>query len=278
MDDARNFDILDCHQHVGGVMGIPGQRSPGSGNELLLEEDKETRLAAMDHLGIRQALLMPAHSYLKPHGIDDTRAINDRLAAYQKLCPDRIPAVFGTVEPRHGMGALAEVDRMRHELGFRGVSWHHRQQGLPMDHPIMYAILRRMSEIDLIPLIHCFIDADFEELWRLRRLAESFPELTFVCLDTMTHPDQFEEALAVGEVVPNVIFDATSSVLGPEGISRFVDKIGVARLLFGSNLYTAQRPNHLAELDAILAAGIPEGAKRLILGGNARRLFNIVNS
>jgi uncharacterized protein len=273
MATSKVYDILDCHQHLGAVLGVPGQT--GGGADTPLNLDKDTRVAAMDQLGIRQAVLMPAHSYPKPNGLVDTRALNDRLAAYQRLCPDRIAAVVGTIEPRHAENVQSEIDRMRHELGFCGVSWHHRQQGAPIDHPVMHSIIRSMSEVGLIPLIHCHHDVDFEEIWRMRRLAESFPNLKFLCLDSMTHREQFEGALVAGEQTPNIFFDVTSSVMGPEAISRFVDRLGPTRLLFGTNLYSLQRPVRCRELESVLAATIPEDAKHLILGGNARRLFGL---
>jgi predicted TIM-barrel fold metal-dependent hydrolase len=132
-----------------------------------------------------------------------------------------------------------------------------------------------MDEIGLIPLIHCHHDVDFEEIWRLRSLAESFPNLRILCLDSMTHREQFEGALAAGELTPNISFDVTSSVMGPEAISRFVDRLGPTRLLFGTNLYSLQRPAQCRELESVLAARIPEDAKHLILGGNARVLFGL---
>lgn len=269
----RDFDILDSHQHVGGVFGVPGMS--GEVSESQFADDLRVRLEVMDRYGVRQALLMPGHSYMKPRGIADTRVINDGLAAYQRLAPGRIALAIGVLEPRHGLDGLGEIDRMHGELGLRGASWHHRQQGLPMDHPVMFACLERMAALGLVPMIHCFSGADFEEIWRLRRLAEAFPEMPVLCLDSMTHPVQFEAALAAAERATNIIIDTTSSVMGPDGVRACVERLGAERLLFGTNLYSWQQPQHLGELEDVLAAQVGDDAKALILGGNVRRIFGL---
>jgi predicted TIM-barrel fold metal-dependent hydrolase len=273
MGGRTSFDVFDSHQHVGGVFGIPGMG--GEVGEAQFADDLKVRLEVMDRCGVRQALLMPGHSYMKPGGLADTRDTNDRLAAYQRLAPERIAVASGVVEPRHGLESLDEIDRMHGELGFKGVSWHHRQQGLPMDHPVMFACLERLATLGMVAMIHCFVGADFEEIWRLRRLAEAFPELPVLCLDSMTHAVQFEAALAAGERALNIHVDTTSSVLGPEGVRLCVERLGAERLLFGTNLYSRQAARRLGELDDVLDADISDDAKALILGGNARRIFGL---
>ena len=80
--------IIDAHQHVGGLgnaLGTWGEDSEGP------DQERATRLAAMDALGIAASLIQPAHSYLKPDGIVDTRLVNDDIAAYRRAAPDRRP-------------------------------------------------------------------------------------------------------------------------------------------------------------------------------------------
>jgi predicted TIM-barrel fold metal-dependent hydrolase len=182
--------------------------------------------------------------------------------------------LIGTVEPRHGPKALDEVERL-HDAGFRAISWHHRMQGLPMDHPAMFAIVERMSRLDMPVLAHCYAGADFEAPWRLRRLAERFPQTSFVALDAMTSPENLEQILAATEVLANVHLDLTSTVLGSAGVRATVRRVGAARLLFGSNLYSLSDRRHLGELEFVREAGLTEADERLILGGNARRLLGL---
>jgi predicted TIM-barrel fold metal-dependent hydrolase len=273
-------DIFDHHQHIGFIADITGdigtaeRRREAEGDAL--EADYRARVATMDRLGILQASLMPGHSYPRPGGLAHTRAMNDRLAAYRKRDPDRFPAIAGTVEPRYGEAGLEEIDRM-HALGFQAISWHHRQQGLPINHPVMHRYAARMADLGMVPFVHTFVGADFEEIWRLRDLALAFPAVRFLCMDSMTDAAAFEEALAAGARTPNLLFDTTSLALGPAAIERFVETLGAERLLFGSNLYSDSPAEQLESLDAVRQANISAPERAAILGGNARRLLGIVS-
>ena len=109
---------FDIHQHFGKLIGVPGS----AGRTTTPQEDRDVRVAFLEQFGIGQCALMPGHSYAAPNGLADVRAINDGLHAYGALAPDRFVAVFGTLDPRHGMANVAEVERLA-GLGFRGLSW-----------------------------------------------------------------------------------------------------------------------------------------------------------
>lgn len=262
--------IIDIHQHVGGLLGIPGIEI----EEATPERDRTVRLAVMDRFGIGRAALMPGHSYGTPRGLADTRAANNRLIACQEGAADRFPALLGTVEPRQGRAALEELDRLA-SLGFKGVSWHHRMQGLPMDHPVMLDILDVMASAGMVPFIHCYVQADFEEFWRLERLARQFPSMPFIALDSMTAVHHFEAALALGEAARNVHFDLASSAVGAAGINALVTRLGPDRLLFGTNLYSMMDHEVMPELIALDEARLPPGDRALIAAGNAVRLLDL---
>jgi uncharacterized protein len=261
---------FDIHQHYGALIGVPGS----SGGWAPPEEDCKVRLEFMDSFGISQAALMPGHSYRAPNGLADVRAINDGLHAYAALS-DRFAAVFGTLDPRHGEANHAEVERL-HALGFRGVSWHHRMQGLPMDHAIMFGIVERMDTCGMIAMPHCYANGDFESPWRMRRLAQRFPHTQFVALDAMTSPENVDQLIGLAEDCPNVTIDLTSSLTGPRGVERAVARLGADRLVFGSNCYSMSRVGRISALDVVEEAGLGEAEREAILGGNARRILGIV--
>ena len=67
---ARRFDVLDVHHHVGrSAQFSESHRAPGARQQYRSERDLETRLRAMDLLGVRQAVLLPTHAYLRPRGL-----------------------------------------------------------------------------------------------------------------------------------------------------------------------------------------------------------------
>ena len=260
---------LDLHQHFGALIGVPGSSGDAHAG---LERDCETRLAFMDRFGIAKAALMPGHSYSAPRGLIDIEAINDGLHDYGQLAPERFCALFGTVDPRHGTASIAEVERVA-GLGFRGLSWHHRMQGLPIDHPVMFEIVARMDALGLVAMMHCYAHGDFEAPWRLRRHAERFHDTTFVALDAMTSPENLELLLGIAERCGNVHIDLTTTQLGARGVLLALERGAADRLVFGSNYYSMSNPGGIAALDALDSAGLDESARLAILGGNAARIL-----
>jgi predicted TIM-barrel fold metal-dependent hydrolase len=258
---------FDIHQHFGTVPG-------SSDRTTAADDDRDARLAFLDHFGIGQCALMPGHSYAAPRGLADLRAINDGLCDYAAMAPERFVAVFGTLDPRHGLANVAEVERLG-GLGFRGLSWHHRFQGLPMDHPVMFAILEAMEAQGMAVLAHCYASGDFESPWRLRRLAEHFPATPFFALDAMTSPENLDQLIAIAQMLDNVHIDLTSTLLGSRGIERAVRRIGAERLVFGSNYYSMSRVARVVAIDAVEMSDLDAAQKDAILGGNARRLLGL---
>lgn len=262
---------FDLHQHYGSLIGVPGAAAR---QVVTPQMDCDNRLAFMDTFGIEAAAIMPGHSYNASRGIADIVAINDGLHAYGALAPDRFPALFGTVDPRHGRACLAEVERL-HGLGFRGLSWHHRMQGLPMDHAVMFDVVERMDAFGMAVLAHCYAQGDFEAPWRLRRRAERFPRTRFFALDAMTSPENLEQLFGVVERCDNVSIDLTSTLVGPQGLRWAVTRVGAERLTFGSNFYSMSRIDRIDALEAIDQAGLEPEERAAILGGNARALLGI---
>lgn len=270
--------ILDAHHHYGNIVDVLGQRPPSM--ERVTQEEWErveyrVRLAIMETNAIHQAVIMPSNAYLRPDGIRDTRRVNDGVAAYCRQDPARFPAGIGVVEPLHGERSLAEIDRIKRRLGLRGVVWHPRLQGVYLDNHWVRSYLRRMAELDLVPFFHTNAQSRLESPWRLQRLAEEFPSLTFVALDPFSSYEQAQECFHIAERTPNIVFD-TAGAHSWEICRSFVRRFGPERLLFGSDLYSY--PMHYRTsplLGEILGSDLPDSAKEAILGGNVRRLLGL---
>jgi predicted TIM-barrel fold metal-dependent hydrolase len=267
------MDVFDCHMHVGTIAGV----MPVADHVVLspdgMEEERRIRLEVMANNGISGGLVMAALGYPQADGIADTRRVNDGLAAYRDAGPAHFPVAVGVVEPLHGERGLEELDRIHHELGMRGVMWHHRLQGTYIDNAIMRPILRRMREYRMVPFIHVNAESKLEAPWRLAMLAEEFPDMPMVALDAFSSFEQGQEVLYLARHAPNLLFD-TALATNVGAIARFVREFGPGRVLYGSNLYSP--PAHYRRapmLESIREMSISEEAKAAILGGNLRRLL-----
>ncbi|HET6963558.1 MAG TPA: amidohydrolase family protein [Acidimicrobiales bacterium] len=272
------FDVFDVHHHVGRAFDALGGELP-SEEELarIAAVEVGERLRIMDEGGVRQAMVIPGHGYLRPDGIADTRAVNDGIAAYRDARSDRFPVACGIVEPSHGAASLAEIDRCATELGLVGLSFHTRFQGVSLDSQWILRYLERMGEVGLVPIIHAMDDTPEEALWKLAVTARKVPELTIIALDPFSGFEATRQCFHVAELAPNVVFD-TSLSYNFDFIEDFARRFGAERVVFGTDLYShpvGRRISHL--LGQIEQCSLSEEEKAAILGGNARRLLRVAD-
>jgi uncharacterized protein len=264
------MEIFDIHHHLGSLSG--GSLQEGDGWQ---ERDYANRVRIMDANGVTCAAILAATGYIQADGIKDTMRSNDVVAQYRKRDPKRFPVACGIVEPLHGARSLGELERIKQELKLEGVVWHSRFQGVAVDHQLMRPLLRKVSELGLVPLIHTNAESNLEAVWRLERLALEFPELTFISLDALTTNTNSQLALDIAKRTKNIIFD-TAHVRGSAYVKNFVEAVGSERLVFGSLFYsTPPSYEHCATLEEIHAAKIGEQDKANILSLNAKRLFKL---
>ena len=210
-----------------------------------IAKDYSKRVAYMDRNGIEQAALSAGFIYGRTEGIVSTRKVNDLVAACVAKHSDRFPAGLGTVQLSDGDASLRELERMAKDLRFRGVIWHHGACGFPINHPFMRPLLRQVQELKLIPFIHGR-QKESESLWRLEAVAEEFPGMTFVALDTFTSAEDREHRVRILRRRNNILCDTESCVYGGRTFHRvfrqeFRSGTAVARNRWGSRPEPAGR-------------------------------------
>lgn len=268
---------FDVHQHLDApVNDYFDEIMPA---DAWIEKDHSVRVKIMDDNGIGQSVMMPGMGrYRKTEGIESTKKLNDLVAAYVAKYADRFPIGIGTVEPTHGDASLLELERIAKQLRFRGVTWHHQSCGVPIDHPFMRPILRKMSELQLIPFIHV-MQPPLESIWSLEVLAREFPDVTFVALDGLGYNrEDIEAAFIIAKRQKNILFDTGPEIglLREVGVERFVKEIGVDRMLLGTDLYTwGPTYRHNLTLDVLKYSHITAEERAKILSGNARNFFRL---
>src|SRR5919106_5840833 len=264
------MEIFDIHHHLGSLTG--GSLQEGDNWQ---ERDYSNRLRIMEANGVTKSAILAATGYIQADGIKDTMRCNDTVAAYGQRDPKRFPVACGTVEPLHGARSLGELERIKHELHLEGVVWHNRFQGMVIDHPLMRPLLKKVSELGLVPLIHTNAESNMEAVWRLERLAAEFPELTFLAMDALTTNANSKLALDVAKRTPNILFD-TAHIRSSAYIRQFVETVGSRRLIFGSLFYSYPASyERCASLEEVKTAKISDEDMLCILSLNAKRLFRL---
>ncbi len=264
------MEIFDIHHHLGSLTGGSLQEEEG-----WQDRDFDNRIRVMEANGVAKSAILVATGYIQADGIKDTMRSNDTVAAYRKRDLKRFPVACGTVEPLHGARSLGELERIKHELQLEGVVWHHRFQGLAIDHRLMRPLLKKVSELGLVPLVHTNAESNMEAVWRLERLALEFPELTFVAMDALTTNVNSQLALDIAKRTPNILFD-TAHVRSSAYVRQFVETAGSHRLVFGSLFYSHPASyERCATLEEVKGAQISDEDLENILSLNAKRLFRL---
>lgn len=276
MRSAADFDVFDIHHHVGALAGLLEASGWFREDPEELKADVNRRVAFMDRQGIRQALLMPGNGYPNARGIEDTRKVNDYVKRYQSVAPDRFPAVVGTVNPLEGKDALVEIERCIEKLGMNGMVWHHRFLGTILDHSMMNPFLDQLQRYNLPAFVHIIADSKLESPWRLEKLADRHPDVTFVALDGFSSPDQAQWMPYLASRHGNIVFDTGVMVSVGHLVQNFLSAVGPERLVLGTDYYSEPELfSHAFPVAELLASDIDDASLRAILGDNARKLLNL---
>lgn len=234
--------FMDCHGHVGW----------GSRRHVIQDSPQDV-VAEMTRLGVEVCCLFP-FAGSQP---DETLG-NDTCAEMVRAFPGRFVG-FTLVNPSHGEQAmLTELERGL-ERGMHGIKLAPGFQGYPDEGPLVDVACRFANEHGLLMLHHNWGSAQ-----QVRRLCETYPDAVVFTGHSAGHLAQ------VVRDCPN-LFICTCPFLDWQQTERYVELYGADRLLFGSDLMDLPIAWGLGP---ILYARIPLEDKRLILGGNLRRILN----
>jgi predicted TIM-barrel fold metal-dependent hydrolase len=276
---SRNgLHIIDCHQHVGSVTSLNGGADTGPPAAPSPADDSAevaSRLETMAGNGIDQAIVTPTHDYLRPDGSADTARLNDAIARYRDRDPGHFVAALGIAEPLHGDRSIAELERMRFELGMAGVSFHTKFQGVPNDSPWVTALIIRAARLGLVPFVHCHAENPEEDPWRVIDAARAVPDTPVVILDGFSGFTRAGDISRAAAETPNLVFD-TALVFSFSFVERFIDRFGVARVLFGTDLYSSPHGfRRCYTLDQLFESSLDAQEQGQLLSGNIRRVLSL---
>lgn len=239
-------DIIDMHGHIGRCT-VP-----------TADQSLETHIAAMDRMGVRAALI----SHVACLSWDVARG-NEAVLEAMRAYPGRFLGYVG-LWPCDA-GTVRRETETRLAQGFTGIKLH-RNNGFPYTDPA-YAPAFALAHARALPvLLHTWgNDGSLDEA---RQLTARYPDAALL----LAHAGVLDEDkfIAIARECPGVYLDPTISRT-PRGLwERLVDAVGPERLVWGTDASFYSMTPHIGK---VAAARISDEAKRLILGGNARRLL-----
>ncbi|MEU6259740.1 amidohydrolase family protein [Streptomyces sp. NPDC047043] len=263
--------VIDTHHHVGelalGVTGEGGGRSD--------QDPAGTHRAMLARFGMAAACVLPGMQYERPHGIVNTRAVNDAIAAYRDADPRHFPVALGVVEPLHGLDLCRkEMARAAHELRLDGFVWHTRYQGVALSDRRMHALIDEATALGLPCYLHVFSESAVEAPWMLGELAKQHPDARLVALDGFSGATQIHYIMDLADRYEHLLFDTAVCFPLLRPLETFIARFGSERLLFGTDSYadpvTYNTPSVLNEL---LASELPQEDLDNVMWRNFERLF-----
>lgn len=248
--------IIDVHSHIGTTI------TSGVG------QDADTWLRRMDAAGIDQAIVSVAAGGLQAEGLADTRRANDAIAEAVRQRPDRFPIGLAGIEVRHGEAGHDEVRRAINDLGLKGLVFHATFEGFTVDSPAFHAVLGALKQSRALILLHSTPDGRANPN-AIAKVAEKFPDLTFLMGHPVFSEDQRAQAAAQVKEHANMLIDLAYQD-DPKTCEFFVREVGADRVLYGSDAPYFEPAKVIASIEA---ADISAVDKDKVLGGNAARLI-----
>jgi predicted TIM-barrel fold metal-dependent hydrolase len=242
-------EVIDAHTHVDEVHALGWVDPP----------EKLVRL--LDEAGISRAVVM---TYTELPGFNPNAL--EYLAGAVAHFPDRLVG-FVRLHPWYDEAA-GLLERAIGSYGMKGIKLH--PVGT-LDHPASAAtvrLLRMAGERRAPALFHCG-DEPMTTPTAIAEGAAQAPDTT-VILGHMGGYFHVDEAIRVAERHPNIVLE-TSAMPYPDKIRAAIDRVGPERVVYGSD--GPGCPPRL-ELRKVLAAGLTEAERRLVLHDNMQRLFD----
>jgi predicted TIM-barrel fold metal-dependent hydrolase len=239
--------VIDGHCHLGPHAGF---FQPGN--------DAAALVRTMDRIGIDQACVFSTLAITS-----DMRGGNDLSLAAARAFPDRLLA-YVVPDPHRPEELQNEVQRC-FDAGARGIKFHTGVHKYPFDGPA-YTVGLAFADAHRLPLIsHGVGSAD-----TLRRTARAYPGAHIIVAHAGAGGGGGAAILTVAVEEPNVYLDLASSGCPFGAFAEVVQKVGAAKLHYGSD-FPWMCPTH--QIGRVLLAPIAEEHKRRILGANLAALL-----
>jgi uncharacterized protein len=271
---ARRPQIVDFHTHAFpdflAARAIEALEAGAPGYKAYTDGTVADLLRHLDRAGIEIAVVCSIAT--------SPRQVPSILEWSCQIASDRI-IPFASVHPECEdlYGTTAGIAR----AGLKGVKLHPQYQGFYADDPEVFDIYRSAADHGLIILFHAGYDLAFPtdphaQPHRIAAAARELPGLGIVASHMGGWRDwgQALEHLAGSDVYLDTSFAIANGEddAPPALLARLLERHSPERILFGTD---SPWREHISELAALDAIGLPDDTKRAVLEGNALRLLNL---
>ena len=181
------------------------------------------------------------------------------------------------VFPHLGDFAIQELKRCIHELGLKKVEALPPKPEYLIDSAVVYPVVETAIKLRIPITIH----SDFSNAtctpYQVARLADRFPEATFIMAHMGLHSDLYMFTPDIVKRYENVVLDTAATPDHPN--YTFVDPVrtlGLDRVVFGSDALPLDEATQLKKLEmAEKLWGLTKEEKRRIIGENVARILGI---
>ncbi len=247
--------IWDGHAHL--------TSGPGG-----VEDRVDWLLQHADRMGIERIVVCMGTSFVEDPSPDQLHKANGEVLAAINHAPQCILG-FVYVSPKHPRESLREIDRCIADGPMVGVKlW----VATSCRRPELDPIVRRAVELKAPLLQHTFWHAKGNPPGEstpadLAVLAARHPDASFICAHTGA---DWERGIRDIRTAKNVVGEICGSDPTAGFVEMAVRELGAERVSYGSD---AGGRSFASQLAKVYSADLPETVKRLILGGNLRRLL-----
>lgn len=248
-------EIWDTHVHLAS--------GPGG-----VEERVDWLLEHADRVGIRRLVIFMGATWAEDPSPDELRKENDDVLRAIAHAPRRIIG-FVYLSAKHADVSLREMDRCVRDGPMLGVKlW----VAMRCNRPEFDPIVRRAVELKIPILQHCYRRVGENEPGEsspedLAELAARHPDASFICAHT---GNDWERGIRAIRTSKNIVGEVCGSDPTAGFVEMSVRELGPDRVAYGSD---AGGRSFASQLAKVLSADVSEEARRLILGGNIRRLL-----
>ena len=244
------IEVIDAHVHMGKMQSEGADATP----EFLLRQADLSGTKVMFITSLRSLFY-------------DTETGNREAHEVQRRYPGRFVAYATVSSQRFDKSAQREIRHCFDVYGFRGIKIYSYVE-VSINEPRTVDILKLAAEYGFPVLAH-------SEPSECEALGDKVPEATLIMAhmgNTLLAKGDWNRAIMAAERTENVYLDICGSPINVPFLEEACERVGANRIIFGSDLPLFDQRLQIAK---VLDAEITDEERRLILGGNIKRLARL---